>query len=61
MAKRRFDTAKIRLRQNLRSGIFVTSKMLCARRENPHGIKIMSVYILNGRIVYTALRPPHHH
>ena len=45
MAKRSFDTVRIRLRQNLRSGIFVTSKS-AMRRENSRGIKVLSVYIL---------------
>ena len=58
MAKRSFDT--VRLSQNLWSGIFVTSKS-AMWRENSRGIKLLSVYILNGRIVYTSLSPlPHH-
>ena len=65
MAKRSFGTLRVRLSQNLRSGIFVTSpvKVLCVRRENSRGIKVLSVYILNGRVVYTGLSPPpqHHH
>ena len=61
MAKRSFGTVRIRLSQNLRSGIFVTSKLLCVRRENSRGIKVLSVYILNGRVVYTSLSPTHNH
>ena len=66
MAKRSFGTVRIRLSQNLRNGIFVTVKVLCVRRENSRGIKVLSVYILNGRVVYTGLSPrapppPHTH
>ena len=61
MAKTSFDTVRIRLSQNLRSGIFVTSKNATCQTEKSRGIKVLSVYILNGRIVYTGLRPLHHH
>ena len=57
MAKRSFDTVRLRLNQNLRCGIFVTSKNACDRRENSRGIKVLSVYILNDRIVHTGLSP----
>ena len=60
MAKRNFDTVRIRLSQNLQSEIFVTSKR-AMWRENSRGIKGLSLYIRNGRIVYTGLSPlPHH-
>ena len=61
MAKRSFDTMKIRLSQNVRSGILSPVKVLCVRRENSRGIKVLSVYILDGRIVYMGLSLPHHH
>ena len=60
MAKRSFDTVRIRLSQNLRRGIFVTSKKAMCR-ENSGGIKVLSVYILNSWIVYTVLSPPPPH
>ena len=62
MAKKSFGTVRIRLSQNLRSGIFVTSKSAMCQKGNSHGVKL-SVYILNGRVVYTGLSPPppHHH
>ena len=60
MAKGSFDTVRIRLSQNLRSGIFVTSKS-AMWRENSHGWKVLSVYIFNGRIVYTGVSPQPHH
>ena len=60
MAKRSFDKVRIRLSQNLRSGIFVTTKS-AMRRENYRGINVLSVYVLSDRIVYTGLRPSPHH
>ena len=56
MAKRSFDTVRIRLSHNLRSGIFGTNKKAMCR-ENSRGIKVLSVYILNGGIVYSGLSP----
>ena len=57
MAKRSFDTVRISLSQNLRSGILSPVKVICVRRENSRGIKVLSMYILNDRIVYTGLSP----
>ena len=54
MAKRSFDTVRIRLSQNLRSGSLLPVKVLCVRRDNSRGTKVLSVY----RIVYTALSLP---
>ena len=50
MGKRSFGTVRIRLSQNLRSGIFVSSKS-AAWREKFRGIKVLSVYILNGMVI----------
>ena len=53
MAKRSFDTVRSRLSQNLRSGIFVTSKSaMCQKGKYSRDLKVLSVYILNSRIVY---------
>ena len=54
MAKRSFDTVKIRVSKNLRSRIFVTSKIAMCQKGNSRGIKVLSVYILSGRFVYTG-------
>ena len=50
----------IRLSQNLWSGIFVTSKnAMCQKGKfSWHKGSVLSVNILNGRIVYTGLSPP---